>query len=167
MGVDLREVLLSVSMCKGGGDTLHGSAKDVNPRSHGHVEWSLRHLLGWVHDHTGQIKLLDKVDGGLEMLVPRNIQETIIQATDNGLEKDECKGSLQDLLVVLVLLERLAQGVDGSIAVSHDVLVNLFADSVDLTLEVLGGNAEATVEVDLVGLNGREDEVRGDRAMLV
>jgi len=45
---------------------------------------------------------------------------------------------------------------------AHNVLINLLAHGVDLAFEVLGGNAQTAVKVDLVGLQGWENQVGAD-----
>lgn len=108
LGVDRRQVLLSVGVGECGRDALHGRAKNVNPARQRHVEWSRPSLSNRVGHSTGKVKLLDKTNGGLKVLVPGNIQKSIIKAANNALEEDETQSGLQDLLVVLVPLQRLA-----------------------------------------------------------
>ncbi|KAI6772251.1 hypothetical protein HG530_003209 [Fusarium avenaceum] len=133
-GVELREVLLA-----------------------GHVEGSLHRSPGRIADDPRKVKLLHQADSSLEVLVPRNVQKAIVISADDGLEEDEAKGGLKDLLVVLVLLERLAESPDGGITVAHDVVVNILSGGGGMRLEVLGGHAQTAVKVGAVGLKSRKD----------
>ena len=162
-----REVLLAEGVSEDGCLTLHRCTDNVNPRGESHVERSRRVDLVRVRDQGGQVKLLDEADCGLEVLVPWDIGKTIVKVADDGLEKDEAESGLEDLLMVLVAVERLAESRDGGIAMPHDVLVNLLGGDVGCSLEVLGGNAEAAVEIGPVGLKSREDEVGSNRTVLV
>lgn len=163
----LRQVLLAVGVSKHRRGALHGRAENVNPRSQRHVEGGLNSWRSRLSDDARQVELLHEADGSLEVLVPRDIKKGIARAADEGREKDEAEGSLEDLLVVFIVLQSLAQAPDGSVAVAHDVLVHRTVGVVVLHLEVLGGNAQAAVQVDAVGLEGGEDKVAANRTVLV
>lgn len=160
-------MLLSVGVRKCGRPSLHGSTKDINPGGQGHVEWVLGRRRGGVRDDARKVELLDQADGSLEVLVPGNVQEAIVKAADDALEEDEAQSRLQDLLVVLILLEGVAQRPDGRVTVTHDVLINILARDIGVELAVLSSDAEAAMEVGAVGAQSGEDQVRADRAMLV
>ncbi|KAI6766699.1 hypothetical protein HG531_011921 [Fusarium graminearum] len=115
-----------------------------------------------ISDHAVEIKLLHQADSSLEVLVPRNVQQAVIVSADDRLEEDETKSSLENLLVVLVLLKRLAKSPDGGIAVAHDIVVKVLIGGVGVRLEVLGSNTQAAVKVGAVGLKSRKNEVRAD-----
>lgn len=103
--VHLREMLLTVGVRKGRRQALHGRAENVNPGRQCHVERGLHHLASWVRDDAGEIELLHQANGSLEMLVPGNVEKTIVETTDNTLEEDEAEGCFQNLLVILILLQ--------------------------------------------------------------
>lgn len=84
------------------------------------------------------------------MLVPGNVWEGIIGTTDCGLEEDETESGFEDLKMVLIPVERLAELKDGGIAVSHNVGIDLLSWDSLSGLEVHGGNAETTVHEALV-----------------
>lgn len=91
LGVDGRQVFFSVCVSKGRRDALHGGAKDVNPARQCHVERSRPNLTSRIRHKSGQLELLDKADGGLEVLMPGDIQKTIIKATYDALKEDEAQ----------------------------------------------------------------------------
>src|SRR5688572_10544418 len=106
MGIDLGKMLLTVRVGKGRRQTLHCSTKNVNPGSQCHVERRVCHLPSRVRNKLWKTKLLNKTNGCLKVLMPCNIKQAIIQATDNALKEDEAKSGLENLLVILIALER-------------------------------------------------------------
>jgi hypothetical protein len=49
-----------------------------------------------------QAKLLDEIASGVEVLVPRDIWEGLIDATDSALEEDHAQSRIEDLAGWLV-----------------------------------------------------------------
>ncbi len=166
-GVGRGEVLLAVGVGEGRRAALHRRAEDVDPGGEGHVEGGLGEGLVRVGDEAREVKFLDEGDDREEVLVPGDVREGVVEAADAALEEDEAEGGLEDLLVVLVLVEGVAEGRDGRVAVAHDVAVHLVALQARGRLVVLRRDGEAAVQVALVALQRGEDEVRADGAVLV
>ncbi len=167
-GIRLRQMLRPVGMSEGRGAALHGGTEDVDPGGEGHVERGLRERRVGIRNDGGKLELLDEGDGCLEVLVPSNVREGVVEAADRRLEDDQPESGLEDLLVVLVLVERVAQRGDGGVSMPHDVAVDrLVVREAGVGFVMLRRDAQAAVQVALVALQGGKDEVRADGSVLV
>ena len=156
-------MLLAVGVGKQRRPTQHGRAEDVDPAGQRHVEGRLAVRLGQLARH---VQLMHEARRRLEVLIPRNIGQTVVRPAHGTLEEDHSQRGLEDLSVVRVALERVAELGDGGVAVSHDVAVDLFALQALRALEVQRRDAEAAVQVAPVALQCRQDHRRPRRALL-
>ena len=121
------EVLLAVGVCELGGAAEHGGAEDVDPGRQRHIEWRVH--VGVVDDRVWKFEFADEAGGGLEVLVPGNIGETVVRSADYALEEYHAKRCFEDLEVVGIAVEGFAKFGYGRIAMAHDVAVGLIAVS--------------------------------------
>lgn len=164
-GIGRGQVLLAIGVGKGRRAALERGAENVDPGRQGHVEVLVGAMgLGGL---AREIELLDEGDGGLKVLVPGNIGQGIVEAADGALKDNHAEGSLEDGLVVDVAIEGLAELGNGRVAMAHNIGIDMVRGEGGRGLVVLGGDAEAAVEVALVALQGGQDVVGARGAVLV
>nr|POE63201.1 hypothetical protein CFP56_04104 [Quercus suber] len=161
-------VQLAIGIGKGGRASQHRRPENVDPGGQGHVERRMGVAVdGDVGDGGGQVELVDQADGGLEVLVPWDVGEGVIGAADGALEEDHAERGLEDLRMLRVLAERLAELLDRGVPVTHDVVIDVIAVQRLGGLHVGGGDAQTAVQVGFVVLQRRKNDVGSRRAMLV
>lgn len=80
------EVFFTVCVGETGGAAEHGGAEDVNPGGEGHVEgWGALWGDGEGVEVAGEVEFVDEGDGGLEVLVPGDVGEVVVDGTDSAL----------------------------------------------------------------------------------
>jgi len=139
------QVLLAVGVREGRGAALDRGAEDVDPACERHVEWRLVALLVHLGDDSGKLQLLHQRDGRLEVLVPWDIWERVVEAANGALEEYHAEGGLEDLLMLFVAVEGAAELGDGGVAVAHDVIVDLIVLDIHRSLVMLSRDAKAAV----------------------
>lgn len=122
---------------------------------------------GTVDHRRGISKFVDEVGNGLEVIEPRNIREVIIRRAHGTVKENHRECRIQDLLVIDILTQCLAQLRDRFVAVAHDVVIDL------LTYEPLGafqmdcGHTETAMQVALIRLESAQDRMSARRPPLM
>lgn len=110
---------------------------------------------------------MDQAGGCGEVLVPWDIWEDILHTTDRALEEDHPEGCLEDLRVVDIQAESLAELRDGSVSMANNIIVNLLAHDTFCGLHVCCSDAQTAVKVCFVGLQRRKDDISSRGSMLI
>ena len=104
------------------------------------------------------------------MLVPGDVGQAVVGPADGAGQADHGQRGLEDVRVVRVAVQRLAQLGHGGVAVAHDGAVQLLdrrRGGPAGGLQVDGGGAEAGVQVRLVALERGEHHLGAHRAVPV
>ena len=99
--------------------------------------------------------------------MPWDVWKGVVKAAHGALEEDHSQSGFEDLLVLLVAVEGCAELGDGGVAVAHDVVVDGVVADVVCRFVVLRRDAEAAVEIALVGLKCWKDQGRACGAVLI
>lgn len=90
------------------------------------------------------------------MVEPGDVGEIVIGRADRALEQDHGERGIEDLFVLGILAQRLAEPGDRFVAMPHNVVVDLLANQPLCRLEVDSSDAETAMEVTLVGLQSTQ-----------
>lgn len=145
----------------------HGGAQDIDPRRQRHVEGRMDVGVPAPDHGVGELQLPHEAGARLEMLMPRDVRQRVVRAAHGTLEEDHAQRGLEDLLMIRVPVQGLAELGDGGVSVAHDVAVDLFPRDPLGGLEMDGGDAETAVQIALVGFERGHDHLRPGRAVLI
>ena len=151
-------MLLAIGMRERRCAPLHRRAQDIDPARKRHVERRLMTLLIHRRHDPRQFQLLHQADRSLEMLVPWNIRQRVVEAPYGALEEDHAQSCLEDLLVLFVAVQCGAELGDGGVAMAHDVVVYRLVLDVICRFVVLRRDGEAAVQVAFIGFQSGENE---------